>query len=577
MKPSFQSDDWLKGSDGPEVIMGECSTNEDSIHDDRAPTPTIMSTEGAKLKSSPPAPREAERKKPRAEGSSAKSLSKKASLNAIAAGLDFSARLIVGLVLQPLLVGGLGNELYGAWKVLGRMTGYVSAAGGRPTQALKWTIASHQSSSDFEEKRRRVATAVVVWMMYLPLLALVGGLAAWFIPVVLNMPLALTWTVRLAAAILIGRTVLSGLVTIPRAVMRGENLEYKRMGLSTLLVFVGGGLMALAVFLDSGLVGVAMAYLASTLLTGALFLYVVRTNVPWFGLAKPSWQAIRRFCGLSWWFLIGRIVRQLMIASDVILLGVFGSLELVTAYSLTKYVAERLINSVSIVTGGAMPGLGGIIGAEDYEKAKRVRSEIMLLTWLIAAILGSTILLWNQDFVSLWVGPQYAGSSLAILLILLMAIQLALIRVDAKIIDLTLDLSRKTIFGAVSAVIALLLAGVLVAYFNAGIPGLCAGFIVGRLLLSFGYPLMAGRRLGVPPSGQAVAAVRPAITMAVLFSVIWILNTWCIADTWFELVTYASVTFVTGSVFALFVGLSVDQRNRLWRRINKGIGMSAVG
>ncbi len=170
------------------MFMGECSTDKESIYDDRAPTQTIMSTEGAKLKSSPPAPCEAVRKKPWAitKRLSANSLSKKASLNAIAAGLDFVAQLVVGLVLQPLLVGGLGSELYGAWKVLGRLTGYVSAAGGRPTQALKWTIANHQSSSDFEEKRRRVAMAIVVWLIYLPLLALVGGLAAWFVPIVFN-------------------------------------------------------------------------------------------------------------------------------------------------------------------------------------------------------------------------------------------------------------------------------------------------------------------------------------------------------------------------------------------------------
>ncbi|NIP68958.1 MAG: hypothetical protein GTO04_07185, partial [Planctomycetales bacterium] len=127
-----------------------------------------------------------------------KSLTKKASLNVVAAVLDFTAQLIVGLVLQPLLVRGLGAELYGAWKVLARMTGYVAAAGGRPTQALKWTIANHQFSSDFEEKRRRVATAILVWMIYLPLLLVIGGLAAWFVPVFLHVPPTWMWTVRCA-------------------------------------------------------------------------------------------------------------------------------------------------------------------------------------------------------------------------------------------------------------------------------------------------------------------------------------------------------------------------------------------
>ena len=559
--------------------MGECSTNNESMSDDGAPTQTIDAVEDIDL-TSEPRPQTAEvqeQPKQTSKAKPAKSLSRKASLNAVAGGLDFVARLVVGLLLQPLLVGGLGSELYGAWKVLGKMTGYVSAAGGRPTQALKWTIASHQSSSDFEEKRRRVATAIVVWLIYLPLLTVVGGLTAWFVPIMLHIPIELAWTVRVAAAILILRTILASLVTIPRAVMRGENLDYKRMGLSTVLVFVGGGLMALAVYLNTGLIGVATAYLASALLTSAVFFYVVRKHVPWFGLAKPSWEAIRSFFGLSWWFLIGRIVRQLMVASDVIVLGMLGSLQLVTAYALTKFVAERLINSVSIFTQGALPGLGGIIGAEKYETARGVRGEIMALTWLIATVLGSTILLWNQDFVSLWVGSEFVESNLSTLLILVMAIQLAVIRVDSNIIDLTLNLRSKTIFGAVSAVIALVLAGLLLDYFDAGIPGLCAGFILGRLILSIGYPLMAGRRLGIPASEQVFAGIRPAITMTFLFAVIWIVNGWFTANTWIELVAYSSVTLVIGSTVAFFVGLSVDQRDRLWRRMNKVIGPIAVG
>lgn len=561
--------------------MGECSTDNDSICDNRPPTRTIdrvvdPSTIAGNQLAPPPAEIQ-DQPVAVTEVKPAKSLSKKASLNSIAAGLDFIARLIVGLLLQPLLVGGLGSELFGAWKVLGKMTGYVSAAGGRPTQALKWTIASHQSSSDYEEKRRRVATAIVVWLMYLPLLTLVGGLTAWFIPIMLSIPAELAWPVRVAAAILILRTILASLVTIPRAVMRGENLDYKRMGLSAVLVFVGGGFMALAVYLQTGLVGVSTAYLASTLLTSAVFFYVVRKHVPWFGLAKPSWEAIRSFFGLSWWFLINRIVRQLMIASDVIVLGVLGSLELVTAYALTKFVAERLINSVSIFTQGALPGLGGIIGAEDYQTARGVRGEIMSLTWLIATILGATILLWNQDFVSLWVGDQFVESPLSTLLILVMAIQLAVIRVDSNIIDLTLNLRRKTIFGAISAVVALLLAGAMLVYFDAGIPGLCVGFILGRLILSVGYPLMAGRRLGIPASQQVLAGVRPAVTMSVLFFTIWILNWWCVADNWIELVAYSGITLAVGSVMAFFVGLSGDQRNRLWRRMNKVIGPVPVG
>src|SRR5262245_35778244 len=69
-------------------------------------------------------------------------LTKKAYMNVLAATLDYGVRLITGFLVTPFLVSGLGDILYGVWRTLGNLTGYISAASGRPSQALKFTIAS---------------------------------------------------------------------------------------------------------------------------------------------------------------------------------------------------------------------------------------------------------------------------------------------------------------------------------------------------------------------------------------------------------------------------------------------------
>ena len=51
------------------------------------------------------------------------SLSKRASLNMVAAVLDYAARIVVGLLLNPLLVTRLGDVTYGVYQVLGRLIG----------------------------------------------------------------------------------------------------------------------------------------------------------------------------------------------------------------------------------------------------------------------------------------------------------------------------------------------------------------------------------------------------------------------------------------------------------------------
>ncbi len=493
-------------------------------------------------------------------------LTKKAYLNGVAATLDYGARLVTGFLVNPLLVNGLGDYLYGVWQVLGRVISYMSAASGRPTEALKWVIANRQASVDYEEKRRFVGNAIVVWLIFLPILAIAGGVFVWYSPVLLKSPPEWAWVVRLAASVLLIDLIITSLVDIPESVLRGENLSYKRMGLTTLLVVAQGGLIALALYLGTGIIGVATAVLIDTLLTAALFLYIVRSYVPWFGIARPARVEVRRFFGLSWWFLVWRLVMQLMMSSDVIVLGLLHRVEDVTTYTLTKYVPETMISLVAIVMMGITPGLGGVIGAGKLQKALHVRSEFMAGTWLIATVVGATTLLWNRSFVQLWVGPEHYAGSIETLVIMLMIIQFILIRNDANIIDLTLNLRRKVLIGLLSASLAVIVAVILVGVFNLGIVGLCLGFMLGRLILSLGYPWMIGRVLGVPFRSQLKSVPRPASVTLLLFALALSASNAWLASTWANLVFAVGLTVVVVSFLAFYIGLSNDQRRHLLQR-----------
>jgi O-antigen/teichoic acid export membrane protein len=466
------------------------------------------------------------------------------------------------------------------WQVLNRLIGYISPASGRPTQALKWTLANQQSSTDYDQKRRYVGSTVAVWTLFLPLMIVLGGLLAWFAPYWLKAPAESFWYVRLAAGILVVNLAMFSLAEVPQSVLEGENLGYKRIGLTVGLVFVGGGLTWLALYLHMGIVGVAAAALLTTLLTGLLFLGVVRAYAPWFGIARPSRHMLRRFLSLSWWFLGWNLVMNLMMSSDIVVLGLLDSVESVTAYSLSKYAPETAISVVAIMVFGSAPGLGGIIGTGNLVKAAKIRGEIMSLTWLVVAVLGTTVLLWNRAFVTLWVGShQYIGT-ISVLLIVLLVIQFVFIRNDANVIDLTLRLRHKVLLGFLSVALSLAAAAVLVGYFKLGTAGLCVGLIAGRLILSLGYPLLVGRLLQVPFRVQLSAAPRPALATALLFSValgldrLMFRSGWGTAIGWIGLALSVTVTFGLASLVAFYTGLSRNQRANIVRRVR---AVAAIG
>ena len=496
-----------------------------------------------------------------------KSLTKRASLNALAEALEYGTRLAVGFVVKPLLVAGLGPYFFGVWQILGRLTGYVLTADGRPTQALKWSIARQQTSTDFQQKRRYVGSAVAVWLLFLPLLAVLGGVLAWFAPSWLKIPIESCAAVRVTAGLLVANAVLTSLIGIPRAILRGENLGYKRMGLSAMVVCVGGGLTVLALYWNTGLVGVAAAATITTLLGGILFWFVCRTHVPWFGIALPSMAEVRRFCGLSGWFLTWRLVHQAMLTSDILLLGMLASVQLVSVYTLSKYTPEVLVTATAILAGGATPGLGGILGSGNLTKAARVRSELIAMTWLVTTVMGATVLLWNESFACLWVGPEFYVGTTANLLIILTIVQFVLLRCDAQIIDLTLNLRHKVLIGAASAAVSVLAAAVVLGVFDGGVAGLCLAFLAGRSILTVCYPWMVGRFLGIAGYTQLKGLLRPTATTALLFLLMLLLSQVVTIRSWTGLVLAVSTTMTTVGLFTFWVGLTSGQRRQVLQRI----------
>jgi O-antigen/teichoic acid export membrane protein len=276
---------------------------------------------------------------------------------------------------------------------------------------------------------------------------------------------------------------------------------------------------------------------------------------------------------LSWWFMGWNLVTSLLLASDVVVLGLLNSVESVTDYSLTKYVPETLIGVIVIVIFGIMPGLGSIIGTGDYERAARLRDEINSFIWLAATTLGASIIIWNRAFIGLWVGADHYSGSMPNLLVVLAAMQLALIRSDGNIIDLTLRMRQKVLLGFLSVTVSIVAAGILVGYFKLGIVGLCLGIMGGRLILSIGYPVLISRFLKNSFSSQISQTLRPILVTLLLFLIAIGLDSFApiVFESgimgWINFMISAAATGILMLLTYFYVGLQDGQRRTMLRRV----------
>src|SRR5207237_10040880 len=124
---------------------------------------------------------------------------------------------------------------------------------------------------------------------------------------------------------------------------------------------------------------------------------------------------------------------------DLILLGVATQSSTVTTYVPNGYAAQATVGVLSLALGALTPGLGGVVGQKQHERAARLRREMLTIGWLAVTAIGSTILLWNRSFVHLWVGAAYDAGFWVNFLLVLILVQTVFIRADAYVIDTTLQ------------------------------------------------------------------------------------------------------------------------------------------
>jgi hypothetical protein len=221
------------------------------------------------------------------------------------------------------------------------------------------------------------------------------------------------------------------------------------------------------------------------------------------------------------------------------------------------------VGFAAMIMGGIAPGLGGIIGAGRLVKAAAVRNEMLAATWLMTTTVGTTVVLWDREFVRLWVGAAHYAGLAETVFIVLMLTQFVFIRSDAQVIDLTLNVRRKVLLGGVSAVASLVLAGTFVRVFDGGIAGVCLGLMLGRLALTLAYPGLVGRLLGVPLRAQLRSAARPVAVTALVLATALALEPLGIARGWPQLLLAVPATAATVAAVALYAGLPGDVRRRL--------------
>ena len=485
-------------------------------------------------------------------------LKKRAFLNSATSLLDQGVKIIIGFVINPFVIGGLGSYLFGVWQVLNQFTNYTTLANIRVSEVLKWSVARDRKKLSDTELKENLTSALVLILLIIPVFLILGSVLVYFAPNITKVSPGYSNLVRITASILVLTVIVKSIFSLFESILRGMNIGYKSMGIRASIIILGGVLKVIALKLGYGLIGLASVQVFIVFLTGFVILMIVKKNVPWFGYGKFNKDRTKDFVKLSGWFMAWMGVKTLLVSSDKVLLGYLLGPIVVTKYVVTKYIGQATQGIITNVIHGVLPGVGTLFGQKEYQKLVKVRADMMLITWLLSGIIGFIILVFNSSFANLWVGSNNYLNQEANFAILLMVVQYLFIQNDSVLINTMLDVKSKTILGLISVVLSVLLAYFFVNSY--GVLGFVFGIIFGRFLLSLTYPIIVKKKLintKIPDKPFQLI-----FTILIFWAIGYYGHSFVNINNWIVLILAMSLTLVVSTISFVFLGLKKTDKTK---------------
>lgn len=455
---------------------------------------------------------------------------------------------VVSFLLCPYLLSHLGPTHYGAWIMIGSLTGYFGLLDLGIRGSVGRYVAFYRAKNDPRAASEIVSTAA-------GLLTLAGIIGA------LGTGLAGVWADRVAMGefspeempALRLALLLAGLnlgIQLPLNVADGVLWGCQRFDrLNSVRIpfdLARGGLSALVVAFDGGLVALSAVALGLTIVSGLAKFRLARQAAP-----EISWRfrgldraRMKEVCSFGLWSTLRSITTMIPTRVTPLLIGSILGVAMVTPMSL----AARLIAAASAIlvaaTGVITPHATALHAADDQTRQRRLMIDGGKYSLAAASVFLVLFVGLGRPLIHLWVGPEL-DLAYTLLVLLFAGRWVSMSQVVTRGIITAQAKHRALAMSSVAQAVVTLGLGLLLMR-SYGVLGMAAAIALGDAVCEGLFSLVYGCR-GIGLSvGEYLREILGALfkSMSLPVAALTVALTLRPATTWFDVIAY-------GAAFAL--------------------------
>jgi O-antigen/teichoic acid export membrane protein len=479
---------------------------------------------------------------------------------------SFVVTAVIGFFLSPFVVHSLGDEAYGAWVLLGSVVGYLGMLDLGVRGAVTRYVAHHHATARHDEAGRLLSAALFLFgLSGLAAMLLASGFA-WLGLHVFDLPADLLGDAR--RVLVIGGVNLA--VSLVSGVFGGAVAGVHRFDVVNGVNVTGTIARSIAIVIGlgagGGLVTLASIQLATSLASGIALAVASRRVYPELRVGLGGWRRdhLRTLVTFGAFASILQIASLVMYHTDTVMIGALLPVRSITffaiAVNLIDY-ARRLVGGVSQTMTPMASALGAGGRTEGLQRAVLTGARLATLVLLPVLV---TFMIRGRTFIGLWMGPEYAAPSGAVLLVLAFARWPAAGYQVCTSTLMGLDRHRGLVPVVVleaTANVALSLA--LIGPF--GILGVALGTLVPRYLVSLVFgPWYVSRTIGLSPARYYREVIaRPALAVLPFAAGSFAFEAWLAAGDLPTFFLQVALTLPLAAAGAWGIALMRDERERL--------------
>lgn len=327
-------------------------------------------------------------------------------------GLPF----LIAAITIPYLIQKIGVEAFGVLTLVWALIGYFSLFDFGLGRALTQQVTTTRSAG----LCNLLPSVVKTGLWFTVVTGTVGGI----ILAILANPLALHWlSVSVPLQSTTATTLLIAAVGIPLTTvttgLRGILEAYEDFKIVNLLRVVLGvanfGLPALTVmFIGDSLVWMVESLIAARFVVLFLHFWLVHQKLPanWFA-ARVSKENGRSLLSFGAWMTVSNIISPLMVTADRFVIAAMFGAGMVAYYTVPFEVLIRVLVIPNSLTSALFPRLAIVMTTNPKEASRLYRRSLLIVTAILLPICLA-IALGSHWGLSLWLGPDFADHSWAI-------------------------------------------------------------------------------------------------------------------------------------------------------------------